>query len=140
MHISFALFADAANISQEGKLNILGVFDALQVTAVPTLHPRAHLVVRFKGTPRDAGKHTVMLRWMNPAGHEIWQSVGELNVVQPPHGIAEMDLPLIATLDLPIDQPGAYHLNIALDDTLSTDLPLMVRSGGTLMPPSGMLA
>ena len=31
MHVSFALFADAANISQEGKLNILGVFDALQV-------------------------------------------------------------------------------------------------------------
>ncbi len=31
MHVSFALFADSANISQEGKLNILGVFDALQV-------------------------------------------------------------------------------------------------------------
>ena len=31
MHISFAVFADAANLSQEGKLNILGVFDAVQV-------------------------------------------------------------------------------------------------------------
>ena len=29
--MSFALFADAANLSQEGKLNVLGVFDALQV-------------------------------------------------------------------------------------------------------------
>ena len=48
MHVSFALFADAANISQEGKLNILGVFDALQVAAVPAVHPRATLVVRLK--------------------------------------------------------------------------------------------
>jgi len=31
MHISFAVFADAANLSQEGKLNILGVFDAVVI-------------------------------------------------------------------------------------------------------------
>jgi len=43
MHVTFALFADAANLSQEGKLNILGVFDALQVGALPAVHPRAHL-------------------------------------------------------------------------------------------------
>ena len=41
MHVTFALFADAANLSQEGKLNILGVFDALQVGSLPALHPRA---------------------------------------------------------------------------------------------------
>ena len=45
MHVSFAIFADAANLSQEGKLNILGVFDAVQVGQTPTVHPRAHLVV-----------------------------------------------------------------------------------------------
>ena len=37
MQVSFALFADAANLSQEGKLNILGVFDAVQVGALPTV-------------------------------------------------------------------------------------------------------
>jgi len=47
MHISFAVFADAANLSQEGKLNILGVFDAVQVSAFPSVHPRTHLVVRL---------------------------------------------------------------------------------------------
>ena len=35
MHVSFALFADAANLSQEGKLNVLGVFDAVQVGQLP---------------------------------------------------------------------------------------------------------
>ena len=50
MHVTFALFADAANLSQEGKLNILGVFDALQVGTLPALHPRATLVVHLKGS------------------------------------------------------------------------------------------
>ena len=53
MQVAFALFADAANLSQEGKLNVLGVFDALQVGSLPAVHPRAHLVVHLKGTPTD---------------------------------------------------------------------------------------
>ena len=69
MHLTFALFADSANLSQEGKLNILGVFDAVQVAAFPTVHPRAHLVVRLKGSRADAGTHTVTLVWTNPGGN-----------------------------------------------------------------------
>jgi len=68
MHVSFALFADAANLSQEGKLNILGVFDALQVASLPAVHPRAHLVVHLKGTGADMGAHSVAFRWLSPAG------------------------------------------------------------------------
>src|SRR5207253_277057 len=83
--------ADAANLSQEGKLNILGVFDALQVATLPAVHPRAHLVVHLKGTQLDVGTHTVTLRWINPHGSELWTSTGELNVGAPPPGISEMD-------------------------------------------------
>src|SRR4029079_12792392 len=80
MHVSFALFADAANLSQEGKLNILGVFDAVQVASMPTVHPRATLVLRLKGSGSDIGRHTVSLRWLNPTGNELWSSLGELDV------------------------------------------------------------
>ena len=78
MHVSFALFADAANLSQEGKLNILGVFDAVQVSTLPAVHPRAHLVVRLKGTRLDIGIHSMSLHWINPGGVELWNSGGEI--------------------------------------------------------------
>jgi hypothetical protein len=55
MQVAFAVFADAANLSQEGKLNVLGVFDALQVGTLPAVHPRAHLVVHIVF---DDGLHT----------------------------------------------------------------------------------
>ena len=128
MHIAFALFADAANLSQEGKLNILGVFDAVQVGALPSVHPRATVVVRLKGTPADAGSHVLQMRWINPRGDELWQSTGHVDVGAPPMGITEMDLPLIASLDLPLDVAGMYLLRIALDDAVSAELPLVVRS------------
>ena len=128
MHVTFAVFADAANLSQEGKLNILGVFDALQVGTLPALHPRATLVVHLKGSPADAGPHRVSLQWMSPSGAELWSSDGELGVVAPPAGVTEMDFPLIAQLDLPLDVPGRYVMRVGLDGTTHAEVPVQVRT------------
>ncbi len=139
MQVSFALFADAANISQEGKLNVLGVFDALQVGSLPAVHPRAHLVVHLKGALSDVGRHTVTLRWVNPKGSELWTSSGELNVGQPPAGVMEMDLPLIAQIDLPIDSGGTYRMTVSLDDRQGAEVPVQVRTTPAPAPPVGRL-
>lgn len=128
MQVAFALFSDAANLSQEGKLNVLGVFDALQVASLPAVHPRAHLVVHLKGTSADVGKHSVTLRWINPHGSELWHSTGDLDVGHPPGGITEMDLPIIAQLDLPLDEPGPYTMSIQLDQRHVAQLTVHVRA------------
>ncbi|MEX2152351.1 MAG: hypothetical protein WD825_03380 [Gemmatimonadaceae bacterium] len=140
MQVSFALFADAANLSQEGKLNVLGVFDALQVGTLPAVHPRAHLVVHLKGSPADVGRHTVTLRWINPKGSELWTSTGELNVGQPPAGVTEMDLPLIAQIDLPIDAAGGYHMTVSLDEQKSAEVPVQVRTVPAVRPTGAMFS
>jgi hypothetical protein len=128
MHVTFALFADAANLSQEGKLNILGVFDALQVGTLPALHPRATLVVHLKGSGLDVGTHRVLLQWLSPSGNELWRSEGELGVGTPPQGVLEMDFPLIAQLDLPLDVTGGYLMRVGLDGSTHAEIPLQVRT------------
>jgi hypothetical protein len=135
MRVTFALFADAANLSQEGKLNILGVFDALQVASLPAMHPRATLVVHLKGSIADAGSHRVALQWLSPSGGELWSSEGELGVSQPPSGVLDMDFPLIAQIDLPLDLAGGYLMRVGLDGQTHAEVPLQVRS--TTPQPSG---
>ncbi|MGH7665351.1 MAG: DUF6941 family protein, partial [Gemmatimonadaceae bacterium] len=135
MHISFALFADAANLSQEGKLNILGVFDALQVAGLPAVHPRASLVCRLKGDRSDAGLHRLTLRWLDPHGAEVWSTTGELNVGEPPPGVPEMDLPIIAAVDLPISHAGRHIMRIVLDDEPKADISLHVRAAAKVPAP-----
>lgn len=134
MRLSFALFADAANLSQEGKLNILGVFDAVQVGGFPAVHPRAHLVVRVKGSRTDVGSHTVALHWLNPQGTELWSSSGELSIAPPPPGVTELDVPIIAAIDLPLDGPGTYTMSITLGSTPHAEVKLHVRSGAAPIP------
>jgi hypothetical protein len=128
MHVTFALFADAANLSQEGKLNVLGVFDALQVATLPALHPRATLVVHLKGSTADVGSHRVSLQWLSPSGTELWSSDGELGIAAPPSGVVEMDFPLIAQLDLPLDLAGGYLMRVGLDGTTHAEVALQVRT------------
>lgn len=136
MHVSFALFADAANLSQEGKLNVLGVFDAVHVGSLPAVHPRATLVVRLKGTTADVGAHTVTLRWKNPKGAELWSSAAELNVSAPPGHASEMDMPLIAAIDLPLDSVGDYSMTVELDGQVRAETRLFVRAGSPIVAPA----
>lgn len=139
MHVSFALFADAANISQEGKLNILGVFDALHVQQLPAVHPRATMVVRLKALPDDVGRHTLAFVWLGPEGDEMWSSQGELEVGAPPSDAEELDVPVIAAIDLPIQSPGSHVMRIALDGDLCAELVLHVRAGAPVLPIAGGL-
>jgi hypothetical protein len=127
MHVSFALFADAANLSQEGKLNILGVFDAVHAAAFPSVHPRATLVVRLKGTPADAGVHSLGLRWRSPRGAELWSSSAELTVGTPPGAVDDLDMPVIVAVDLPLDGPGDYRMLVELDGRQASDVTLHVH-------------
>lgn len=140
MHLSFALFADGANLSQEGKLNILGVFDAVQVSQFPSVHPRAHLVVRLKGTRADAGSHAVTLSWKNPQGNELWSSNGQLDIGAPPPAVSEIDMPLIAPIDLPLDMAGTYTMSIGLDGERQGELRLHVRDAAKGVPGATMVS
>lgn len=134
MYCSFALFADAANLSQEGKLNVLGVFDALHVASVPAVHPRATLVVRLKASPEDSGTHALSLTWLSPAGEEIWASNGEVEVHTPPAGAVEVDIPVIAAIDLPIAEGGLHVMRIELDGEVEAEVGLHVHVGGAVAP------
>src|SRR5438034_1810345 len=126
MHISFAVFADGANLSQEGKLNVLGVFDALQVGGFPAIHPRTHFVLRLKGSMDDIGHHTLGFRWLNPADEELWSSDGELIFFFKQKTAYEMDLPIIAVIDLPLNSAGLYTMRVSLDGQPTADVRLFV--------------
>ncbi len=134
MYCSFALFADAANLSQEGKLNVLGVFDALHVASLPAVHPRATLVVRLKASPDDAGTHALSLTWVAPGGEEVWSSSGEVEVHSPPPGAVEVDIPVIAAIDLPIAEAGVHVMRVELDAEVEAEVGLHVHVGGTVAP------
>jgi Family of unknown function (DUF6941) len=143
MHISFAVFADAANLSQEGKLNILGVFDAVQVAGLPTIHPRTHFVVRLKANGEDTGQHKLSFRWLSPYDEELWSSTGEMTVAPSPNPVFEVDLPIIAVVDLPLNVTGQYTMQVTLDGKVTATARLLVNANQQPMvsgTPNGLVS
>src|SRR5687768_12547408 len=79
MIIPMALLADEANISQEGKLNILGIFDRVAAPSFPTVHPKMVFVFRVQSEYADAGRSFVVrLRLMDEDGAVLFEAGGEL--------------------------------------------------------------
>ena len=138
VHISFAVFADAANLSQEGKLNILGVFDAVQVAGLPTIHPRTHFVVRLKANSEDIGSHKLTFRWLSPLEEELWSSSGEMSVAPAPNPLFEVDLPIIAVVDLPLNVTGQYTMQVTLDGEPTAAARLLVNGPSQTMMPQAL--
>ena len=45
MRVALGVLADYANVSAEGKLNIMGVFQIVNAVQFPHVHPQMHLVL-----------------------------------------------------------------------------------------------
>ena len=58
----------------------------------------------------------------------------------PPPGATDIDIPVIASIDLPIQDAGAHTMRVDLDGKLRAELTLHVRIGTPSMPLNGMVS
>lgn len=74
MKITLAVLADYANVSQDGKLNIMGIFDRVGVPSVPVRHPEMRLVLQMEAEPVELGReHLIEIRCMDQDGDDLFR-------------------------------------------------------------------
>ena len=71
MEVQLAVLADAANVSQEGKLNILGEFDTIHAAEVPVVWPVMWFVTKVKISEADGTHHRFELRVLDDDGQLV---------------------------------------------------------------------
>jgi hypothetical protein len=136
MRVPFAVIADGANVSREGKLNILGIFDTLFARKFPVTHPEMKLVIRLEASAAETGsRHAVEIKLMDGEGGTVLGVKGEVV----PRGAAEgrplrMDQ-VVSLHNVTFKAPGKYRFAVLVDNDEKTSLPLTVneapaRSGG----------
>ena len=81
MNIELAVLADYAAVTHDNKLVIAGIFDSLNVPALPWIHPTMSLALRISGDAADEGRHDLELRLVDPDGAAVIPSLkGELEL------------------------------------------------------------
>lgn len=134
MHVKLAVLADYANVTAEGKLNILGIFDRINLVQVPAVHPQMHLVLRLEAHPAERDRaQKIEIRLQDPQGTTIFDVNGEIV----PHGETAQPVATnqILTLNnLQLEKIGAYNFVIFINGDLKSQLPLHVEF--VSMPPA----
>jgi hypothetical protein len=126
--VRLALLADSANVSREGKLNILGIFDTIYTRQLPTTHPQMQLVLRFLATPDEAGvTRAVEVQLTSSAGQVLLSLPGKIAVQAREPGESIGIDHVLSLNNLSFESSGRYAFRILVDGTLAATVPLRVE-------------
>jgi len=139
MDVTLALLADAANVSSDGKLNIMGIFNALGAASFPVVHPQMALVLRFEATRAEEGKsRAIELQLADSDGGKVFQISAQL-VVPPSTPGTPIRLNHILMLNnIQFPKAGDYVFNVLIgdDQKAAIDLKIVeVKQPATPRPP-----
>src|SRR5688572_24298351 len=140
MHVKLAVLADYANVTGDGKLNILGIFDRMNVVNLPAVHPQMNLVLRLEAHPAEHDRaHPVEIRLHDPDGETIFQVSGEI-VPQGSPGQTVSTNQILTLNNLQLTKTGDYTFIVLVNNDLKAEVPLTVDFGslpGPPIPPTG---
>jgi hypothetical protein len=126
MELTLALLADYANISREGKLNIMGIFEQIHAQQFPATHPQMHLVIRLEATPFEAGPHTVGLSFIDDDANEVFSIHAPLAIPESSAGQNLIAPSIFALNAIAFPKAGMYEFVITVDAQELGRVPLRV--------------
>ncbi len=127
VQIAFASLADCANISREGKLNILGIFDRISVQILPATHSQMQLVMILEADRGDAEKeHTLEIELIDADGTRLFSMGGNLRFGSPPSRERVRINHVIQLNNLQFDRFGSYEFKILINHEVRKSVPLSV--------------
>jgi hypothetical protein len=138
MQVKLAILADYANVTAEGKLNILGIFDRITVREIPVVHPQMHLILRLEAHPAERNRsHAVEIRLYDPDGETVFDVNGDIV----PHGQGGLTIATnqILTLNnLQLNKSGGYTFVVLVNNDVKSEIPLGVElDTSTFQSPPG---
>lgn len=128
MEVPLAVLADAANVSQEGKLNIFGVFTQLNIASFPAKHPHMTLVFQLQAAPAECGRsHQVVIHCMAEDGQKLFEASISLPIQMEDPAKPVTINQIINLQMMEFRKDGDYSFNILVNNELKRSIPLAVK-------------
>ncbi|MGH7557991.1 MAG: DUF6941 family protein [Gemmatimonadota bacterium] len=116
MEVNLAVCCDAANVSREGKLNLLGIFNSIHATQFPCTHPHLTLVLRVEARIGEEGSHPIEIKLADEDGQEIFKLTGQLALQGARPGRPMTAQTVMDINNFQIPRPGTYSFEIFIDN------------------------
>jgi hypothetical protein len=127
MEVTLALLADAANVTESGKLNVLGAFDTVFSDQFPYQHPQMYCVVRLSAGPAEFGKEKKLeISVVDPDGKVLGMLRGTATVPDPGSGRRASVEIMLRMGNVPFKEPGDYAVVVLVGGEEKWSIPLQV--------------
>ena len=131
MDVPVALMADAANISSEGKLNLLGVFSNVLAREFPFAQRGGALVFIVTLTAMDEGDHDLQLVLIDDDGRQMAALTANLKFrIKIPEAapIESWHHVIFPFPGVPFEEPGGYRFDLLINGRFMAAIPLTVSN------------
>lgn len=130
MECTLAVLAEYASREDTGKLNIMGLFDAIRSDTFPYAMPQFYVVVRLTAGPAEFGtKKDVQLVLLDPDGKALGKMGGKGSVPVPDvvdiSGRANMEV-VLRMIGVPFPKPGNYAIAVLVNGEQKHSIPIDV--------------
>lgn len=141
MDIDLAVIADSANKTENGKLNLMGIFDRFTPANVPFRWPQFSFAFRIVYTPQDVGEHTLQVRCTKDG--TIVKQFGEINTnVQQVQQKRAVQTIILTINNFEFSEEGEYIFEVEGQGQQLAAAPVIVEqqenNGQTPQPGSGL--
>ena len=130
LRIALSAIADTANISQEGKLNITGIFNSINATSFPAVHPSMVLVFVIEGERSEAqSEHKLKVDLIDEDGNLVIPSIeGNIKFAEiPPSG--SIHAPQILHLvNVQFKKQGHHEFKIIINGEVRASVPININT------------
>ncbi len=129
MDVTLAVLADYANVSQDGKLNIMGIFQEVNPSEIPFVLPQMYLVLSLTAGPAEVGlARNIRIPLLNSDGQEILSLHAQMRIPSSRRsGSRVLVNEAIGLAGLTFPQAGDYAFHILIGDDDKATVPLHVN-------------
>ncbi len=126
-----AVAADYANVSNDGKLNIMGIFQELRPPALPTQLPQMYLVITWDAGPAEFGSQKdCRVTFLGPDPNEGEFITLDYQLVVPKAtrpGARSIFHQILGIGGLPINRTGPHAFRVLAGGETKKEVPLYVH-------------
>ncbi len=127
MDIQIAVACDAATESN-GKLNLLGAFDAIHAQQLPVVHPQCSVALRMTFNKVEEGAHKLRFSFGDEDGKSIMPGIDlpfEVRLAEDTHFLTTNFI--VSIQQLRFEKAGHYSIDVAVDGRQEAAIPLVVK-------------
>lgn len=124
MQVTLAALAEAANTTEDGSLNILGIFNEVRAASFPAHHPSCVLVITLRVRPSETGRPITLTLKLMDDDRVLTEVEGEITVPEQADLRRDVTVNQLFKLQmLPLERAGSYAFHVLLNGDEKATVP-----------------